>query len=153
MSQSNANKWLHVLHPVWNQALADHGLLPARTADDLAAMLTTSPTEASAPASLFFMMGLHAPSRVRKTRRSSKNITASTVVIWSGHVESYKDHRPLLGEYLCKDVVDRGALGQPVMDEDQQLLEQRTPLVPTGVPNGLDCQLPTIFVLEPLGVC
>ena len=60
-----------------NQALADQELLPARTADDLAAMLTMSPTEASAPSSLFFMMGLNGPSSVRKTQRTSKNITAA----------------------------------------------------------------------------
>jgi hypothetical protein len=77
MSQSNANKWIHLLHPVLNQALADQELLPARTADDLAAMLTTPPTEVSAPSALFFMMGLNGPSSVRKTRRSSKNITVA----------------------------------------------------------------------------
>jgi Helix-turn-helix of DDE superfamily endonuclease len=75
MSQSNANKWIHLLHPVLNQALADQELLPARTADDLAAMLTTPPTEASVPSSLFFMTGPNDPSNVRKTRRSSKSIT------------------------------------------------------------------------------
>jgi hypothetical protein len=75
MSQSNANKWIHLLHPVLNQALADQELLPARTADDLAAMLMTPPTEASAPSSLFFMMGPNDPSSVRKTRRSCKSIT------------------------------------------------------------------------------
>jgi hypothetical protein len=77
MSQSNANKWIHLLHPVLNRALADQELLPARTADDLAAILTTPPTEDSAPASLFFMMGLNGPSSVRRTRRSSKNITVA----------------------------------------------------------------------------
>ena len=77
MSQSNANKWIHLLHPVLNQALADQELLPARTADDLAAMLTMSPTEASAPSSLFFMMGLHGPSSVRKPQRTSQNMTAA----------------------------------------------------------------------------
>jgi hypothetical protein len=75
MSQSHANKWIHLLHPVLNQALADQELLPARTADDLTAMLTTPPIEASAPSSLFFMMGPNDPSSVRKTRRSSKSIT------------------------------------------------------------------------------
>src|SRR5262252_8090103 len=30
MSQSNANKWLHLLHTVLNQALAQQELLPAR---------------------------------------------------------------------------------------------------------------------------
>ena len=35
-------------------------------------------------------------------------------------------------------MVNRGALGQLVMDEHQQLLQQRTPLLPTGVPNGVD---------------
>jgi hypothetical protein len=38
MSQSHANKWIHLLHPVLKHALADQELLPARTADDLAAM-------------------------------------------------------------------------------------------------------------------
>jgi len=75
MSQSNANKWIHRLHPVLNQALADHELLPARTADDVAARLTTPPTEASAPSSLCCMMGPNDQSSVRKTRRSSKSMT------------------------------------------------------------------------------
>jgi hypothetical protein len=78
MSQSNANKWIHLLHPVLNQALSDQELLPARTADDLAAMLTTPPAEASAPASIFFMMGPNDPSSVRKTQRSSKSITVAS---------------------------------------------------------------------------
>jgi hypothetical protein len=75
MSQSHANKWIHLLHPVLTQALADQERLPARTADDLAAMLTTPPTEASAPSSLFFMTGPNDPSNVRNTRRSTKSMT------------------------------------------------------------------------------
>jgi Helix-turn-helix of DDE superfamily endonuclease len=75
MSQSNANQGIHLRHPVLNQALADQERLPARTADDLAAMLTMPPTEASVPSSLFFMMGPHDQSSVRKTRRSSKSMT------------------------------------------------------------------------------
>jgi hypothetical protein len=59
-------------------------------------------------------------------------------VIWSNPIGSYQDHGLLLGKYLCKDTVNRGALGQLVMDEQQELLKQRTPLVPTGVPNGVD---------------
>ena len=35
-------------------------------------------------------------------------------------------------------------LGQLVMDEHQELLKQRTPLLPTGVPNGLDEALRSI---------
>src|SRR5882724_11224468 len=62
----------------------------------------------------------------------------STVVIWSNPIGSYQDHGLLLGKYLCKDTVNRGALGQLVMDEHQEPLKQRTPLLPTGVPNGLD---------------
>jgi hypothetical protein len=78
MSQSNANQWIHLLHPVLNHALANQELLPARTAADLAALLTTSPTAALAPSTLFFMMGLNGPSSVRKTRRSSENIRAAS---------------------------------------------------------------------------
>jgi truncated hemoglobin YjbI len=34
MSQSNANKWIHLLHSVLNQALSHQELLPTRNADD-----------------------------------------------------------------------------------------------------------------------
>jgi hypothetical protein len=34
MSQSHANTWVHLLHAVWNQAIAHQELLPARNADD-----------------------------------------------------------------------------------------------------------------------
>jgi hypothetical protein len=40
-SQANAHKWLHLLHTVLNQALAQQELLPARTADELATLLAT----------------------------------------------------------------------------------------------------------------
>src|SRR5262245_6474891 len=78
MSQSNANKWIHLLHPVVNHALADQELLPARTADELAAMLTTPPSETSAPSALFFMMEPNDPFNVRRTRKSSKSITVGS---------------------------------------------------------------------------
>jgi Helix-turn-helix of DDE superfamily endonuclease len=77
MSQSNANKWIHLLHPVLNRALADQELLPARTADDLAAMLTTPPTEAPSSSRLFFMMGPNDQSSGRKTLRISKSMTVA----------------------------------------------------------------------------
>jgi hypothetical protein len=44
MSQSNANTWIHLLHPVLNQALVDQELLPARTATEFAAMFKTHET-------------------------------------------------------------------------------------------------------------
>jgi hypothetical protein len=77
MSQSNANKWIHLLHPVLNQALADQELLPARTADALAAMLARQPTEGPAPAPLFGMMEPNARFSAPKIPRSSKNITVA----------------------------------------------------------------------------
>ena len=40
--------------------------------DDLTAMLATPPSEASAPSSLFFMMGRNAPSSVRKTQGAAR---------------------------------------------------------------------------------
>jgi len=45
MSQSNTNKWIHLLHTVLNQALAHQELLPARTADDLAVLLAAERTK------------------------------------------------------------------------------------------------------------
>ena len=49
MSQSHAHKWLHVLHPVLNQALADQERLPARTAAAFAAMFATHATDGRSP--------------------------------------------------------------------------------------------------------
>jgi hypothetical protein len=65
MSQSNANKWIHLLHPVVNQALADQELLPARTVDDLAARLAMQETEGASTSPLLSTMGLNAPSIAR----------------------------------------------------------------------------------------
>ena len=77
MSQSNANKWIHLLHPVLNQALADQKLLPARTADALAAMLARHETEEASTSPLLCTMGPSDRSSVRKILRSRKNITAA----------------------------------------------------------------------------
>ena len=56
MSQSNANQWIHVLHPVLNQALADQELLPARIATEFAAMFKTHATDGRSATTLFGMM-------------------------------------------------------------------------------------------------
>jgi Helix-turn-helix of DDE superfamily endonuclease len=77
MSQSNANKWIHLLHAVLNQALADQDLLPARTADELAALLTQHNTKAPSKSPLFGMMVLNGQSSVRKMLKSRKNTTVA----------------------------------------------------------------------------
>jgi Helix-turn-helix of DDE superfamily endonuclease len=77
MSQSNANKWIHLLHAVLNQALAAQDLLPSRTADELAALLTKHKTEATSTSPLFGMMVLNGQSSVRKILRSRKTTTAA----------------------------------------------------------------------------
>ena len=77
MSQSNANKWIHVLHPVLNQALADQELLPARTAEELAAMFETHTADGSSTTPLFGMMALNVRSTARPIPKSKKNMTAA----------------------------------------------------------------------------
>jgi Helix-turn-helix of DDE superfamily endonuclease len=77
MSQSNANKWIHLLHTVLNQALAHQDLLPARTADELAALLATKqPKEVPTPP-LFGMMVLNGQSTARKIPRISRSVTVA----------------------------------------------------------------------------
>src|SRR5919109_2506126 len=76
-SQSNANKWIHVLHPVLNQALANQELLPARTAEEFAAMFATHATEGRSTTPLFGMMVLNVRSTARPIPKSNKNITAA----------------------------------------------------------------------------
>ena len=77
MCQSNANKWIHLLHPVLNQALADQELLPARTADEFAAMFKTHATDGRSTTPLFGMMGPNVRSTARKIPKSNKNITVA----------------------------------------------------------------------------
>ena len=75
MSQSNANKWIHVLHPVLNQALADQELLPARTAAEFAAMFEAHPMDGGSTPPLFGMMAPNVQSTARPIPKSHKNIT------------------------------------------------------------------------------
>jgi hypothetical protein len=78
MSQSNANTWIHVLHPVLNQALADQELLPARTAEEFAAMFEMHTADGSSTTPLFGMMALNVRSTARPIPKSNKNITAAS---------------------------------------------------------------------------
>jgi Helix-turn-helix of DDE superfamily endonuclease len=78
MSQSNANKWIHVLHPVLNQALGDQELLPSRTAEEFAAMFETHTADGSSTTPLFGMMALNVRSTARPIPKSNKNITAAS---------------------------------------------------------------------------
>ena len=77
MSQSNANKWIHLLHAVLNHALAHQELLPARTADDLAVWLAAERTKGVPTPPLFGMMALSGQSTARLIRRNSKKTTVA----------------------------------------------------------------------------
>jgi truncated hemoglobin YjbI len=77
MSQSHANTWIHVLHPVLNQALADQGLLPARTAAEFAAMFETHAPEGRATTPLFGMMAPNVRSTAQQIPKNNKRITVA----------------------------------------------------------------------------
>jgi DDE superfamily endonuclease len=77
MSQSNANKWIHVLHPVLNQALANQALLPARTAAEFAAMFETQASDVRSTTPLFGMMPPNVRSTARQIPKSNKSITVA----------------------------------------------------------------------------
>ena len=77
MSQSNANKWIHLLHPVLNRALAHQDLLLARTADALTAILATKRTDELPTPPLFGMMVLSDQSTARSIPRTSKTTTVA----------------------------------------------------------------------------
>jgi hypothetical protein len=77
MSQAHANPWIHVRHPVLNQALATQELLPARTAEAFAAMFETHSADGSASIPLVGMMALNVRSTARPIPKSTKNMTAA----------------------------------------------------------------------------
>jgi hypothetical protein len=78
MSQSHANTWIHVLHPVLHQAFADQALLPARTAAECAAMFERHTADGSSTTPLFGMMALHVRSTARPIPKRDKNMTAAS---------------------------------------------------------------------------
>jgi Helix-turn-helix of DDE superfamily endonuclease len=77
MSQSNANKWIHLLHAVLNQALGHQELLPARNADDLAVMLAAKRTEGVPLSPLFGMMVRSDRSTAPPIQRTNRTTTAA----------------------------------------------------------------------------
>jgi hypothetical protein len=77
MSQSHANTWIHVLHPVLNQALADQALLPARTAAEFAAMFETHATNGRSTTPLVGIMAPHIRSTARKIPKRHKSMTVA----------------------------------------------------------------------------
>jgi hypothetical protein len=78
MSQSHANKWIHLLHPVLHHAVADQELLPARTAAEFAAMFKTHSADGSSTTPLFGMMVLNVRSTARPIPTRNKNRTAAS---------------------------------------------------------------------------
>ena len=77
MSQSNANKWIHLLHTVLNQTLAQQELLPARTAAELATLLATNQRKDGPTSPLFGMMVLSDRSTAPKIQRNNKTTTVA----------------------------------------------------------------------------
>ena len=77
MSPSNANTWIHVLHPVLNQALADPERLPARTAAACAAMFETHATDGRSTPPLVGLMAPHVRSTARPIPKSHKRMTVA----------------------------------------------------------------------------
>jgi hypothetical protein len=77
MSQSNAHKWIHLLHAVLNHALAPQERLPARNADDLSVMLAAKRTEDVPQPPLVGLMALSDRSTAPPIARTSRNSTVA----------------------------------------------------------------------------
>jgi hypothetical protein len=77
MSPSHANTWIHLLPPVVHRALAYQDRLPARTAEELAALLAATQSTAGGTSPLVGMRVLHGPSPGRKPLRNRKSMTVA----------------------------------------------------------------------------
>jgi hypothetical protein len=77
MSQSNANKWIHLLHAVLNHALADQEVLPARTAAEFAAMFKPHAMDGRSTTPLFGMMGRSGRSTAQPIPRTNRSTTVA----------------------------------------------------------------------------
>ncbi len=76
LSQSNANKWIHLLHPVLNQALARAGHLPQRTPALVVTSEGATPQSVPDAPSLFSTMGPNGLSTDPVTRTNKPSTTA-----------------------------------------------------------------------------
>lgn len=72
MHQPNTNTWIHLLHPLLNQALAAAGELPTRTAKALAQKLELTPPENESELRLFFQDGTERPITRPKDKERQK---------------------------------------------------------------------------------
>jgi hypothetical protein len=77
LSQAKANTWIHVLHPVVNQAFANQERLPARTAAEVAAMCATHATDGGSTTPLCGMMAPNVRSTARPIPKRNKTITVA----------------------------------------------------------------------------
>jgi hypothetical protein len=77
MSPSNANKWIHLLHTVLNHALGQQELLPARTAAEVATLLSRKQTKEGPTSPLVGLMVLSDRSTAQPIQKTNKNTTAA----------------------------------------------------------------------------
>jgi Helix-turn-helix of DDE superfamily endonuclease len=77
MSQSNANKWIHVLLLVLHQTLSDLGDAPTRHLQALEQRLAELEISETVPSSLFFTMALNDRSCAPKIAMSKKRVIAA----------------------------------------------------------------------------
>ncbi len=73
MHQPNANTWIHLLHPLLNQALATAGELPARQAQQLEQKLELSAQEDDIGLQLYFQDGTERPITRPKDKERQKS--------------------------------------------------------------------------------
>ena len=74
ISQSHANPWIHVRHPVLNPAFAHQELLLTRTAAEFAAMFEAHSADGSSSIPPFGMMALNVRSTARPIPKRNKHI-------------------------------------------------------------------------------
>ena len=77
MSQSNANKWIHVLLVVMQQTLRDLGDAPTRHLQALERRLAELQTTQTDTPALFFTTGVNDPSPAPKIAMSKKRVIAA----------------------------------------------------------------------------
>lgn len=77
MTQSNANKWIHVLLPVLHQTRIDLGDVPARHLQALKQRLAAVQASEDSASALFFMTAPNARLRAPTTMLSKKRIIAA----------------------------------------------------------------------------
>lgn len=109
MAQSLTNKWIHLLLPILNTALAELGEVPSRETVPTSMGDTSEVSTQSQEGELFFMMASNGQYCVQKTQKLKRCIIAAkrNVIQLRINLQMHNDTLSIRNGITCREVINR----------------------------------------------